>query len=171
MNLWEEKKQAKHGGKTIKHKGIPLQKLLASGVLKEQESMTQLEAQQQSDETLLDPPRANPVDMDEMFEELVNKLSKTIEEAVKSAVSALKSTIEKEMEYLTKKVDNLTARVIERETSGHLTTTIEKSPEQQMENQPSIEQTTQAIQTQIKQLARKFSEQSSTALGEKGGGK
>ena len=97
------KKTSKAWRKTIKHKGIPLQKLLASGVLKEQESMTQFEAQQQSDEALLDPPRANPVDMDEMFEELVNKLSKTIEEAVKSAVSALKSTIEKEMEYLTKR--------------------------------------------------------------------
>jgi len=149
------KKASKAWRKTIKHKGIPLQKLLASGVLKEQESMTQFEAQQQSDEALLDPPRANPVDMDEMFEELVNKSSKTIEEAVKSAVSALKSTIEKEMEYLTKRVDNLTARVIELETSGHPTT--EKPPERQMENQPSIEQTTQAIQTQIKQLENSVS--------------
>jgi len=51
----------------------------------------------------------------------------------------------------------LTARVIELETSGHPTTTIEKSPEQQMENQPSIEQTTQAIQTQIKQLENSVS--------------
>ena len=61
-----------------------------------------------------------------MFEELVNKLSKTIQEAVKSALSALKSTIEKEMEYLTKKVDNWTPRVIELETSGHPTTTEKK---------------------------------------------
>ena len=71
------------------------------------------------------------------------------------------------MEYLTKKVENLTTRVIELETSGHPTT--EKSPEQQMENQPSIQQTTQAknqpsiqqttqaIQTQIKQLENSVS--------------
>ena len=84
------------------------------------------------------------------------KLSKTIEEAVKSAVSALKSSIEKEMEYLTKKVDNLTARVVELEKSRHPTTT-EKSPERQMEKQPSIEQTTQDIQTQIKQLENSVS--------------
>jgi len=62
-----------------------------------------------------------------------NNDNKTIEEAAKSAVSALKSPIEKEMEYLKKKVDNLTARVVELEKSGH-STTMEMSPGRQMEN-------------------------------------
>ena len=70
--------------------------------------------------------------MDGLFEQLVSKLSKTIEEAVRSAVSALKTSFENEIEHLTKKVDNLTARVVELEKSQH-STTIARSSEQQVE--------------------------------------
>ena len=44
--------------------------------------------------------------MDEIFEELEYKLSKTIQEDVKSAVSALKSSLETEIKQLSTKVDN-----------------------------------------------------------------
>ena len=89
--------------------------------------------------------------MEEMFAELTRKLTKSIEDAVKSAVAALKSSIEKEIEHLTKKVDNLTARVTELEESRHPTTSPDS--EQPTTNQPSIMmEATQTIQTQIRQL-------------------
>ena len=44
--------------------------------------------------------------MEEMFAELTRKRTKSLEDAVKSAVAALKSSIEKEIEHLTKKVDS-----------------------------------------------------------------
>ena len=45
--------------------------------------------------------------MDGIFDELESKLSKTIEEVVRSTMSALKSSIENEIKRLTQKVDNL----------------------------------------------------------------
>ena len=83
------KKANKAWKKSIKHKGIPLQKLLASGALKEQgegtagapkdqedATATQAETYQQRGEGQLIKPRGNTDDMEEMFAELTRKLTK-----------------------------------------------------------------------------------------------
>ena len=109
------------------------------------------QAHQQQGGTSLDLPRQNLIDMDRIFDELESKLSKTIEEVVRSTMSAFKSSIENEIKHLTQKVDNLTARLVELENAQHSLT--ERSSEQLAITQSlSPELASQAIQTQIKQI-------------------
>ena len=144
-------KKAKAWKKSIKHKGKPLQKLFTSRALQEQEGSMIEQTHQQQGGTSLDLPRQNLIDIDGIFDELESKLSKTIEEVVRSTMSALKSSIENEIKRLTQKVDNLTARVVKLENAQHSLT--ERSSEQLVVTQSlSPELASQAIQTQIKQI-------------------
>ena len=108
-------------------------------------------AHQQQGGTSLDLPRQNLIDIDGIFDELESKLSKTIEEVVRSTMSSLKSSIENEIKHLTQKVDNLTVRVVQLENAQHSLTG--RSSEQLARTQSlSPELASQTIHTKIKHI-------------------
>ena len=99
------------------------------------------------------------VNLDEIFEELECKLSKTIEDVVKSAMSTLKSSLEFEIKQLVDKVENLSSRVLELEKTLPLTKERASVSLAGPQNCTSNSLEIDSIQSQIRQLAVSVSNQ------------
>lgn len=109
------KKACKAWKKSIKHKSKPLSKFLASGALKECDPPTLLPSPSPSQgSSLMQLPQNQSSQIEGIFEELESMLTRSIEEAVRTARHGLHQVLS--WNWSKEKVESLSLRVTELET-------------------------------------------------------